>query len=500
MNTNETVKQIQEILSKNNMDQLLKKNNYKEAEAILKNINNVFKQVDWKEVASESPYHPLEEYLMIYEEYQKQLLLEKPLGLFNKNNFEEANKNNFDMSEKFVEELETINFKDLDECQEFFKFMSCHNSNTYSYRNRMIQFAQIKENNYIPVVASMKEWNKKHVVVMTRDINPIVLEITSKQDTYYNSEPFNPVPLKNTWDKEEIQARDDMVRKGKLLKHSHINYDYIPCLYSASQTYLSNFSKDKLVDDFYNAGVNVVNLEKHFKKTKELLKKLKEFEKDTNYEINNNNFFFKSLFDYSNEICNCLFHRHPEINGEVNNENRPYYFDFALKTAAELEESKKKFILSDEQQLIQRELFTRLFLEGIGMETKYLGDIEGNFTVRLKDIPEDMLNAHLQIVHKQAVEVSKMIVNDQINEKNLEKLKNFMPDRYYLNDYNQSIVIPNEQIKTYHTELTAKIVNKAIDYINSSKMNNDLKQHHLNNIKKDYPDFFKDAPKNERFM
>lgn len=338
--------------------------------------------------------------------------------------------------------FEKIDLTSAKQRREFFKFMSCYNSNNFSYENRLLQFGIIKSRYHSPIISSMKEWNKIGVTVKNLKY-AIPFEIKSKVNSYWDR--ANNYYLKDTWDKEEIEAREQAVKDGKMGKTTQNIYKPIPFLFSASQTNLSDQAKKKLLEVYnqYNTlEENKIVLKKELELCEKLGFKVEFNEKNLSVE--------KQIVAATEALGSWLFHRHPETNVDLE------YKPTSNKT---LDKYNVEFALNLEERLKQRELFTRLTLEGLGVDSENVKK-----TSIFKNSMDDkhakkVLNSHFAVVHQKAIEVSKMIINDQITKENIKTLQDFMPDRVYQTNYD-SYVISNEKIEETKLDIIHSFTNQ----------------------------------------
>lgn len=319
--------------------------------------------------------------------------------------------------------------------REFFKFMSCYNSNIFSYENRLLQFGIIKRRGHNPIISSMKEWNKIGATIeYPRQV--ISYEIKSQVTSYWDR--TTNYYLKDTWDKDEIENREQGVKDGKIGKTTQNIYKQIPFLFSASSTNLSEQAKKKLLEVYnqYNSpDENKAVLKKELELCNKLGINIKLKEKSLSIE--------KQIVYVTEELGSWLFHRHPETNVDV---------EYQSTGNKDIDKFNLEYALKSDDREIQKDLFTRLTLEGLGIDSEnvkrtnvFKNSVDDKYAKRV-------LNSHLTVVHQKAAEISKMILNNQLTNENIQNLKDFMPDRVYQNGWD-SYVILNDKIKETKLEM-----------------------------------------------
>ena len=325
--------------------------------------------------------------------------------------------------------FENLELTSAKQRREFFKFMSCYSSNNFSYENRLLQFGIIKRRSHSPIISSMKEWNKIGATIKYPQ-HAIPFEIKSKVTSYWDR--TTSYFLKDTWDKDEIEARERAVKEGKMGKTTQNIYKQIPFLFSASETNLSEQAKKKLLEVYNQYNTSEEN-KFVFKKELELCEKLginiKMKDKDLSIE--------KQIVKVTEDLGSWLFHRHPETNIDV---------EFKSTGNKDIDKFSVEYALKSEDREIQKELFTRLTLEGLGVDSEnvkrtniFKNSIDNKYAKKV-------LNSHFTVVHQKAIEISKIILNDQLTKENIQTLNDFMPDRVYKNGYD-SYVIPNVKVE-----------------------------------------------------
>lgn len=383
----------------------------------------------------------------------------KPLGELSKDELKQLTAS--ELADRMTEELDSIQFDIAKERQEFFKFISGFNSYNYSYRNCMLLKAQADARGLMPVFASLKEWNKQGTSIKPGQ-RALLLCTPQKYNVYYSQdENGNPMMLPFTWDKKEIAEREKLVKEGILTKAQKISFSYLPTIFSITQTKMQESEKVAYLQQYNSHNTSEQNLE-ILNKELALCEKLgiEVVERETgtaalgfiDYDYN------KIVVDSSmpvdaristltHELGHYLFHRHPEINPKLNKSK-----------------TKNPYMLSHENREIQAQLFSHIVLEGLGVDSEsqyslryingYLFKNEKNKTMSLSDVSASSLHAHLSIVHEQALNVTKLLKQEEISELEVKQLNDFMPDRYLFDTTRQRAeVILNETVLAQEAEI-----------------------------------------------
>lgn len=383
----------------------------------------------------------------------------KKLGQMTK---EELNKLSAkDLANKMIMQLDDIQFDVAKERQEFFKFISGFNSSRYSYRNCMILYAQACERVYMPVFASMKEWNKQNALIKSGE-NGLFICVPSKFNIYREiRDDKADVFLPFAFDKNTIQEREKLVKEGKLIKEQRTTFKFIPTIFSITQTNMPEEEKVKLLQRYNAHNTSEENAEV-LKKETELCEKLGinvNFTSTNNTSLGFVNFVFNEIVVEKNmpvdaqisvlahELGHYIFHRHADIRG--------------------IGVGNKLYNLSHNNREIQAQLFSHIVLEGLGVDSEnefslkyinsYLFKNDNNDVMSLSDVGKSSLHAHLSIVHDQALNIVDLLTKESINELDIKKLLDFRPDRYYFNkETKEAVVIPYEKYLKEKEELLNK--------------------------------------------
>ena len=393
---------------------------------------------------------------------KKQVENEKTLGELTKEELKKLSST--ELAEKMTEQLESIQFDVASERQEFFKFLSGFNSYNYSYRNCMLLRAQAEERGLMPVFASMKEWNKKHTSIKSGQ-RALLLCTPQKYNVYFGkNEDGQTMLLPFTFDKNEIEEREKLVKEGILTKSQRVTFNYLPTIFSITQTNMQEGEKVKYLQQYNSHNTSEQNLT-ILNKEMELCNKLgiQVAERETGNAalgfldygyntivIDENMPVDAKISTLTHELGHYLFHRHPEINPKLNKSKE-----------------KNPYLLSHENREIQAQLFSHIVLEGLGVDSEsqyslryingYLFKNEKNQTMSLSEVSSSTLHAHLSIVHEQALNVTKLLKQEEISELEIKILNDFMPDRYLFDEARQKAeVILNESISTQEDEIKEK--------------------------------------------
>lgn len=397
---------------------------------------------------------------------EKEKAFNKGFGELTKN--ELNNLSTKELEDKMVNSLNDIQFDVAQERQEFFKFLSGFKSANYSYRNCLILQAQAKEHDYAPVFASMKEWNKQKTSVK-KGSNGLYLCTPQTFNIYFEkNEDGTQSRLPVTFDKDEIKTREEAVKEGSLTKTSRMTFKFIPTIFSITQTNMKEEDKVKYLQQYNSHNTSEQN-KAVLKKELELCEKLGfkvqkhsgqsaigwlSYNSDV-ISLDENLPVDAQISTLTHELGHYFFHRFPEINPMVAQNKKDKKYD-------------KTYHLSHNDREIQAQLFSHIVLEGMGVDSEseyslryingYLFKGEKNEDLSLNDVSKSTLNAHLQIVHKHALEFTKVMEAETITDMDIKNLQDFMPDRYIWDKNSQrASVVLNSTIIAKEQEELAKI-------------------------------------------
>lgn len=373
-----------------------------------------------------------------------------------------------ELEEKMINSLNDIQFDVAKERQEFFKFISGFKSINYSYRNCLILQAQAKALGYAPVFASMKEWNKQKTSIQKGSSGLYLCTPQTLNFYFEKNEDGTQTRLPMTWDKDEIKVREQAVKDGKMTKTTRLQFKFIPSIFSITQTNMKEEDKVKYLQQ-YNAHNTSEENKAVLKKELELCEKLGfKVEKhngqsaigwvaynDKVISLDENMPVDAQISVLTHELGHYLFHRFPEVNPNVAKLNKDKKYN-------------KDYHLSHNDREIQAQLFSHIVLEGLGVDSEseyslryingYLFKGERNEDLSLNEVSKSALNAHLQIVHKEALEFTKVMEAEEITDMDIKNLQDFMPDRYTWDRSSQrASVVLNSTIIAKEQEELAKI-------------------------------------------
>lgn len=406
---------------------------------------------------------------------QMEIQNKKSLGELNK--VELSKLSSKELAEKMTQALDDIQFDVAKERQEYFKFISGFKSSGYTYRNSMLLLAQAKHQRLTPVFAAMKEWNKKGTSIKAGS-HALLLCTPSKYNMYFEHDKNGAlVKMPYTFDAKEIAQRDKLVKQGYLEKKEGISFKFLPTIFSIDQTNMQEQDKVKYLQQYNAYNTSEENIEL-------LNKGLKMCDKLGIKVVMNENTgsalgFLRYNYDelhlraempvdakisvLTHELGHYFFHRHPEINPMLSHKRNEYQ-------------------LEHKDREIQAQLFSHIALEGMGVDSEseyslryingYLFADEEGHDMNLSSVQKSSLNAHLSIVHPQAITFVNMMKQEEITEMDVKKLKDFMPDRYLFDNSQQKAeVILNTTIIAQEKEALQKIEE-------AQKRQNDIKQQH----------------------
>lgn len=406
-----------------------------------------------------------------------QMEIQNKKGLGELNKVELSKLSSKELAEKMTQALDDIQFDVAKERQEYFKFISGFKSSGYTYRNSMLLLAQAKHQRLTPVFAAMKEWNKKGTSIKAGS-HALLLCTPSKYNMYFEHDKNGAlVKMPYTFDAKEIAQRDKLVKQGYLEKKEGISFKFLPTIFSIDQTNMQEQDKVKYLQQYNAYNTSEENIEL-------LNKGLKMCDKLGIKVVMNENTgsalgFLRYNYDelhlraempvdakisvLTHELGHYFFHRHPEINPMLSHKRNEYQ-------------------LEHKDREIQAQLFSHIALEGMGVDSEseyslryingYLFADEEGHDMNLSSVQKSSLNAHLSIVHPQAITFVNMMKQEEITEMDVKKLKDFMPDRYLFDNSQQKAeVILNTTIIAQEKEALQKIEE-------AQKRQNDIKQQH----------------------
>lgn len=371
------------------------------------------------------------------------------------------------LQQKLINQLSSVRFESQKERQEFFKFISGFHSYKYSLRNTLLLKAQADYLDVTPVFASMKEWNQQKTSIKAGE-HAMLICMPQKFNIYFEKEEDGSLSkLPYTFDKNEINIRQQRVKNGELVMKEGTSYYYKPCIFSIDQTRMLEQDRVKYLQRYNGYNTSTEN-EKLLENTKTIINRLGiEIQYKDTYAalgfINASKWDTIVLHDdmpvdaqlscLTHEFGHWLLQRHSDINPNgyrtIRDENHPY-------------------ALTRQDMEIQAQLFSHIVLEGLGVDSeseyssKYISsylsyDEQAKKSFELNDCSKDVLFAHLSIVFDEAREFTKFISQETITEQELEHLKNFTPDRYVFDKTSlKASVILDSEVKNQEVEVETK--------------------------------------------
>lgn len=339
-----------------------------------------------------------------------------------------------EVEDLLTQQLEQINFDDVVQRQNFFKFMSGMNrTNNYSPRNQMLillqDYARLDKTLFDEpsIHGTSKDWKDKGYYIKKGEHASIIARpIISTY--YYDNETKEMLP--KTYSKQELEEREKKVLEGSIFKKEYTSFINEACIFNIDQINISEDEKAKLLGTYLKHNTSEEN--------KELLPKLEALCDSLGIKYNDN----VSSWDMSGANGSMNYNTNELKIAQKNND----FTDFKIGVITHeighwmlhrhLQSVPQEETIPRHQREVQAELFSCLALESLGITSEIQNSMkyikgwqtaENNHDdIYLQQEDKNEILQQLYIVRPAQKIFSETICSKEINA---QQMKDFIPDR-----------------------------------------------------------------------